>query len=89
MVRVARFSSDDPGWIDPDDRLSQRLEADDTDWDDLNPDRPARKERDRGRRGARSRGQRNARLDPRMARPADGSPASESDQLSRPDGSRS
>jgi hypothetical protein len=37
MVRMARFSSDDPGWVDPDDRLSQRLEADDTEWDDLNP----------------------------------------------------
>lgn len=63
MVRVSRFSSDDPGWIDPDDRLSQRLEADDTDWDDLNPDRSRRRTR---RRPRRERAARERRRDPRQ-----------------------
>ena len=88
MVRVARFSSDDPGWIDPDDRLSQRLEADDTDWDDLNPDRPVRKERGRSRRTARARSPDDARLDPRRQRATDAAPIAEADQQARPDGQR-
>lgn len=86
MVRVARFSSDDPGWIDPDDRLSQRLEADDTDWDDLNPDRPQRRSKGPSRRASRSRTQREIRLDPRRPRHPDGSPTLDADQPSGPQG---
>lgn len=50
MVRMARFLSDDPGWVDPDDRLSQRLEADDAEWEDVDPRlRPKRRRKARRR----------------------------------------
>ncbi len=34
MVRMARFSSDDPGWVDPDDRFADRRLDDEADCDD-------------------------------------------------------
>jgi hypothetical protein len=61
MVRMARFSSDDPGWVDPDDRLSQRLEADDTEWDDVDP-----RARVAPRRKARRRKTADEQLRPRL-----------------------
>jgi hypothetical protein len=42
MVKMARFSSDDPGWVDPDDRVRDRGVEDLLDWN--NPfARPARR----------------------------------------------
>jgi hypothetical protein len=63
MVRMARFSSDDPGWVDPDDRLSQRLEADDTEWDDLDP-RPRVPRRRKARKRSPADERLRQRLDP-------------------------
>lgn len=34
MVRMARFSSDDPGWIDPDNRCEDRRFDDEADCED-------------------------------------------------------
>lgn len=48
MVRMARFLSDDPGWVDPDDRLADRTVDDDPDWDDPRA-RPRRSSRRRRR----------------------------------------
>jgi hypothetical protein len=64
MVRMARFSSDDPGWVDPDDQLSQRLEADDTEWDDLDP-RPRVPRRRKARRRTTADERLRGRLNPK------------------------
>lgn len=48
MVKMARFSSDDPRWVDPDDRVQDRGVEDLPDWN--NPFTPPARRMKRPRR---------------------------------------
>jgi len=48
MVRMARFSSDDPGWVDPDETIEDRRFSDEAEWGHARV-RPSRRTRERRR----------------------------------------